>query len=37
MKILGGPYAKYCESIGNRGLTCCYYNRNIPYNFTLMG
>ena len=21
MKILGGPYAKYCESVGNRGLT----------------
>ena len=22
MKILAGPYAKYCESVGNRGLTC---------------
>ena len=22
MKILGGPYAKYCEMEGNRGLTC---------------
>jgi len=21
MKILGGPYLKYCENIGNRGLT----------------
>ena len=22
MKVLGGPYAKYCEVQGNRGLTC---------------
>ena len=22
MKILGGPYAKYCEMEGDRGLTC---------------
>ena len=22
MKILAGPYAKYCEVKGNRGLTC---------------
>ena len=21
MKILGGPYLKYCDNIGNRGLT----------------
>ena len=22
MKILAGPYAKYCDVVGNRGLTC---------------
>ena len=37
MKVFMGPYVKYCNMPGNRGINCCCNYRNFTHRDAYMG